>query len=164
MFENRSADYTDILHEYFVPRESLSTFVADLREIVPRHQADLLNITIRSVDVDEDTLLRYADRPVFSFVMLFNQPRTTEGDRRMQLMTIELINAALRAGGRYYLPYRLHATAEQFRLAYPQADKFFEWKHKFDPHDRFVNQFYLQYRPRVAHPADPRTSAPLQTP
>lgn len=145
VFENRSADSTDILHEYFVPREGLDGFVAALREIIPRHQGDLLNVTVRHVDVDTDTFLRYADRPLFSFVMLFHQQRSDEADRRMQAMTQELIAASLETGGRYYLPYRLHATAEQFRRAYPQADEFFGRKRRYDPEGLFENRFSLKY-------------------
>ncbi len=46
----------------------------------------------------------------------------------MEALTRELIDAALACGGRYYLPYRLHATPEQFRAAYPQAERFFKLK------------------------------------
>nr|WP_197998692.1 FAD-binding oxidoreductase [Gimesia aquarii] len=145
VFENRSADYTDILHEYFVPRQGLVPFVEDLRTIVPRHKQDLLNVTIGSIDTDEDTFLRYADQPLFAFVMLFHQPRSEEGDTQMQAMTVELIDAVLQAGGRYYLPYRLHATTEQFHIAYPQAKQFFTLKRTYDPQELFQNQFYLKY-------------------
>ncbi len=147
VFENRSADYTDILHEYFVPRAGLVQFVEDLRTIVPRHKQDLLNVTIRKIDTDEDTFLRYADQPLFAFVMLFHQPRTEDGDTQMEDMTVELIDAALQAGGRYYLPYRLHATTEQFHSAYPQAKQFFTLKKVYDPRELFQNQFYRKYNP-----------------
>lgn len=145
IFENRSADHTDILHEYFVTRQALPRFVEDLRRIIPRHNANLLNVTVRFIDVDHDTFLRYADRPVFSLVMLFYQPRTDQADREMEAMTVELIDAALRAGGRYYLPYRLHGTVNQFCQAYPQAGEFFALKRYYDPDELFRNQFYLKY-------------------
>ncbi|WP_417386184.1 FAD-binding oxidoreductase [Gimesia sp.] len=145
VFENRSADYTDILHEYFIPRAGLTEFTTALREIIPRHHQDLLNVTIRQVDVDEDTFLRYADQSLFSFVMLFSQPRSDKGDRQMKKLSIELIDAAIQAGGRYYLPYRLHATPQQFHRAYPQAKQFFALKRVYDPQELFQNQFYLKY-------------------
>ena len=63
----------------------------------------------------------------------------------MAAMTRDLIDAALDLGGRYYLPYRLHATADQFRRAYPQAAPFFALKRKYDPKELFQNQFYLTY-------------------
>ena len=150
IYENRSAGSTDILHEYFVPREGLPQFVEDLHRIVLRHKADLLNVTIRHIDTDADTFLRYADRPMFSFVMLFDQPRTPQGDAAMQAMTRELIDAALQAQGRYYLPYRLHASVEQFHRAYPRAREFFDLKRKYDPQELFQNQFSRMYDDRSA--------------
>ena len=145
VFENRSADSTDILHEYFLPPEALDAFMEQLRSTIPRHHGDLLNVTIREVLRDDDTVLRYADRDMLALVMLFNQPRTSSGDDAMAAMTRELIDAALRLGGRYYLPYRLHATIDQFRAAYPQASRFFELKRRYDPHQVFQNSFYMKY-------------------
>jgi hypothetical protein len=97
------------------------------------------------VHEDTDTFLRYADRELFALVMLFNQARTPNADSRMEAMTRELIDAALEADGRYYLPYRLHATNDQFAKAYPQAAEFFERKRHYDPEEIFQNQFYLKY-------------------
>lgn len=144
-FANRSKETTDILHEYFVPRESVPGFVMDLQSIIPDYDNDLLNVTIRSVEEDQDTLLRYADQQMFSFVMLFNQHRTEQADEFMQKMTQEIITSVLKRNGRYYLPYRLHASQEQFRQAYPQYSEFFTLKRKHDPQELFVNKFYLKY-------------------
>ena len=105
----------------------------------------MLNVTVRSVDTDSDTFLRYADQQMFAFVMLFSQPQTSEADAQMEAMTGELIEAALSSRGRYYLPYRLHASPEQFHRAYPQAKEFFVLKRKYDPDELFQNQFYLKY-------------------
>jgi len=83
--------------------------------------------------------------------MFFSQPRTEAADTEMQAMTGELVDAVLQADGRYYLPYRLHATPAQFRRAYPQADEFFNLKRQYDPQELFQNQFYRKYgKPSVA--------------
>ena len=147
-FQNRSAESTDILHEYFVPRTRIGEFLNALRRIVPEHNGNLLNVTVRSVDTDEDTFLRYADRPMFALVMLFQQPRTAAGDDAMEAMTQEMIETALSLEGRYYLPYRLHATVDQFHRAYPQAQDFFERKRQYDPDELFQNRFYEKYKKR----------------
>jgi FAD/FMN-containing dehydrogenase len=147
VLQERTAERVDILHEYFVPEGEVAGFLARLRAIIPRHKADLLNITVRYVERDEDTVLRYAETNVYSFVMLFNQPRTLEADAAMAALTRELIEAALASKGRYYLPYRLHATPEQFHKAYPRADHFFERQRHFDPAGLFQNQFSLRYGP-----------------
>ena len=145
VFQNRSAESTDILHEYFVPRDGIVQFVDALRRIIPAHGGDLLNVTVRYVDTDTDTFLRFADEPVFALVMLFNQRTTAAANAQMRAMTQEMIDAVLAAGGRYYLPYRLHATLDQFRRAYPKAEEFFELKRKYDPDELFQNRFYLKY-------------------
>jgi len=100
---------------------------------------------VRNVLRDPDTVLRYAESDVYSFVLLFNQPRTEEADRAMEKMTQDLIDAVLAVGGRYYLPYRLHATKEQFDKAYPQARAFFAAKRRYDPDEIFQNEFYRKY-------------------
>ncbi len=145
IFQNRTAGTTDILHEYFIPPRNIESFVVDLRNIIPRHGGNLLNVTVRSMERDDDSFLRYADQRMFSLVMLFNQPRTPEGEAQMEALTRKLIDASLAAGGRYYLPYRLHATREQFQRAYPQAAEFFRRKLQHDPDELFQNQFYLKY-------------------
>ena len=136
---------TDILHEYFLPNDGAPSFLKQAKKIIRAHHANLLNVTVREVQTDNDTFLRYADQPMIAFVMFFSQRRTASAERDMEQLTRELIDAALHSGGRYYLPYRLHALAEQFRAAYPQSGEFFRLKQKYDPTDVFENEFYLKY-------------------
>lgn len=147
LYANRDPTRTDILQEYFVPRERLEEFLRRVRAIVPAHAADLLNVTLRDVRRDDDTLLRYADRDEMALVFFFSQLRTAEADGAMQRLTRELIDEALLAGGRYYLPYRLHATRSQFERAYPSHAAFFTLKRAVDPDEVFQNQFYRAYGP-----------------
>ncbi|HEX6885629.1 MAG TPA: FAD-binding oxidoreductase [Planctomycetota bacterium] len=143
--ENADPRGTDILQEYFLPPEHLLRFLETLRAAVPRHGVDLLNVTLRDVAADEDTLLRYADRPLLALVLFFHQERTAEADGRLGALTGELLDAALSLGGRHYLPYRLQATPEQFHAAYPRAAELFAAKRRLDPGERFVNKLYATY-------------------
>jgi FAD/FMN-containing dehydrogenase len=145
VYQEQNADRTDILHEYFLPAEKIEEFLIKARRIIPRHPVDLLNVTVRDLRADKDTFLRYADRDMFALVMLFNQPRTQAADETMRAFSSEMLDAVLDCGGRYYLPYRLHASPEQFRRAYPQAAEFFAKKRQHDPDGLFRNQFYLKY-------------------
>ena len=145
LFANHQQAETDILHEYFIPPAALPRFLEKCRQIFPQHQVDLLNVTVRNVRPDRDAFLRYADREMFGLVMLFNQQRNPADEAKMQALTRSLIEAALEVGGTYYLPYRLHATPEQFHRAYPQAERFFQLKRKYDPNEIFQNYFYLKY-------------------
>jgi FAD/FMN-containing dehydrogenase len=145
VFREQNAGRTDILHEYFVPPDRVPAFLERMRQILPRHNVDLLNVTVRNVLEDKDTFLRYADREMFAFVMLFNQERSEAADEAMAAATREMIDAALECGGRYYLPYRPHATVAQFRRAYSRAERFFEQKRSYDPMLLFQNQFFAKY-------------------
>jgi FAD/FMN-containing dehydrogenase len=146
LFENHKQAETDILHEYFIPPESLEAFLEKCRQIIPAHGADLLNVTVRNVYPDSDAFLRYADREMFGLVMLFHQQRTATDEAKMKALTQALVEAALEVGGRYYLPYRLHATPEQFHRAYPKATEFFQLKRKYDSNEILQNGFYTRYR------------------
>ena len=140
-FSDHSTNTTDILVECFVPPGQFEAFVKEMQDIIPANRGDLLNVTVRDVNEDHDTFLRYADKNMLSLVMLFSH----EGEVQMAKLTQDLIAAALKHGGRYYLPYRLHATPEEFAEAYPQAKAFFALKRKYDPDELFQNEFYLKY-------------------
>lgn len=145
VFQNRRAEMTDILHEYFVPAESFAKFVDRVRRIVPASGADLLNVTVRNVSADVDAFLAYATTDVFSLVMLFSQRRTPEAEATMQSVTRDLVDAALAEGGRYYLPYRLHPTKEQLLRAYPRWPELMERKRALDPDLVFQNELWRTY-------------------
>jgi hypothetical protein len=80
---------TDILHEYFLSRDGSVPFLRQARTIIRAHRADLLNVTVREVQTDSDTFLRYADQPMIAFVMFFSQRRAASADREMEQMTRE---------------------------------------------------------------------------
>jgi FAD/FMN-containing dehydrogenase len=145
VFANREAGSTDILHEYFVPRARLWDFAQAARAVIRRDQGNLLNVTVRDVRRDEHSALAYAREDVFGLVMLFVQERSVAGEERMQRMTRGLIDAALDAGGTYYLPYRLHATGEQLRRAYPAWDEVVAAQRRHDPKGVFRNGLYQRY-------------------
>lgn len=84
LYVDHSPQSTDILHEYFVPRGQLAPFIDRIRPILQREHADLLNVTIRDVDADATTALRYARGDVWAVVMFFHQERTPAGDARME--------------------------------------------------------------------------------
>ncbi|GAA4010844.1 FAD-binding oxidoreductase [Allokutzneria multivorans] len=139
LFANAKSSKTDILHEYFIPRVRLAEFTRAARGIIKRTGADLLNATVRDVRRDERSALAYAQQDVFGLVMLFDQDRSSTGERDMRRMTESLIEAAIAVGGSFYLPYRLHATLDQLVKAYPMWESFVETKFRHDPHGVFRN-------------------------
>jgi len=64
----------------------------------------------------------------------------------LQRTTRELIDVALGVNGTYYLPYQLFYSSEQLRRAYPEIDRWFAAKRKYDPTSLLTNKFYEQYQ------------------
>ncbi|MDM4722196.1 FAD-binding oxidoreductase [Micromonospora sp. WMMA1363] len=145
VFADQSVETCDILHEYFVPHPALATFVAAAREIIQRSDENVLNVTVRDVRRDTRSALAYAREDMFGVVMNFRQQRTTEADARMRTLTRALIDAVLDVNGSFYLPYRLHATRDQLRRAYPGWDAAMAAKSRMDPKRVFRNALYDTY-------------------
>lgn len=145
LIENKDSLSTDILHEYFIPESNFVQFIEDVKPIFLNSNIDLLNITLRRVEKDNDAFLNYARESVYGFVLLFNQKLTPEQESEMHLLTNNLVDAAIKNKGTYYLPYRLHISREKMRTVYPQADSFFALKLKYDSLEVFNNSFYAHY-------------------
>lgn len=146
--KNGLAGETDILHEYFVPRDRFVPFVDGLRDAVRAGGVTLLNASVRVVHA-EDTVLTYAPTDMFAIVLYVNQTVDARGHGRMRRLTGELIDLAARHGGTFFLPYQLHYSAEQLARAYPRIGDFFAAKRRWDPDGLFTSTFHDRYAPRA---------------
>ena len=124
---------TDILHEYFVPPARFAEFIAACRRIIPPAKTEFLNVTLRYVAPDTDSVLAFAPQERIAAVMSFSQMTSPEGETDMLQTTEKLIDAVAGLGGAFYLPYRLHARRDQVRAWYRNADAFAEAKRRYDP-------------------------------
>lgn len=136
---------TTVLNEYFVPVNQLVPFVKGLRDIVNRNNVNMINVSIRYVPKNTDTLLTYAPQDSFALVCYINIPNVSKKFDFSQVWTQQLIDLAVSLGGTYYLPYQLHATPEQLHKAYPRFDEFVAVKKKYDPRDAFSNELLKKY-------------------
>ena len=143
--DDRDPLRTDILHEYFVSPDRFAEFVALCQEIIPSSFQELLNITLRFVDTDRDSVLAYATEPRIAAVMLFSQEKTMRAEADMARMTARLIDGVLAIGGTYYLPYRPHASVAQFQQGYPRVAEFLQVKRETDPSLTFRNGLWHNY-------------------
>ena len=143
--DDRDPTRTDILHEYFVPPERFVDFVIACREVIPASYQEMLNITLRYVRPDPESVLSYAPGPRIACVMLFSQETTARAEADHVRMTRDLIDRTLEIGGTYYLPYRPHATVDQLARGYPRAPEFVARKLDLDPDRLFRNGFWETY-------------------
>jgi FAD/FMN-containing dehydrogenase len=147
--DDRDPARTDILHEYFVAPARFSDFVTACQEVIPASYQQLLNITLRFVDSDVDSVLAYAPQPRLAAVLLFSQEKTVRGEADMARMTHTLIERVLDLGGTYYLPYRPHASLDQLTRGYPRAAEFAARKRAIDRDLLFRNQLWDGYLSRL---------------
>ena len=140
-----SSSRTDVLQEYFVPIQDFAPYIDDLRNLLEGEHLNLLNITIRYVNHDEDAVLSYAKEDMFSLVLLINEGRSQEDVKKTTEIVQKMIDITLAHHGSYYLPYYSYPSKLEFEEAYPRANEFFVKKEKYDPNDTFVNMFYKEY-------------------
>ncbi len=137
---------TDILHEYFIPPERFNDFIKACQDIIPKYKSvEFLNVTVRYVAEDKQSVLAYAPTRRISAVMSFSQKTTPEEEGKHLQMTEELIERVHAIGGSYYLPYRLHARQDQFEKGYPEFARFIERKKHYDPGLLFQNALWQNY-------------------
>ncbi|MGM7666322.1 FAD-binding oxidoreductase [Microbacterium sp. A93] len=142
--QNRLPQYTDVLHEYFLPPDQIVPFLDELRTQLGSHDAQLLSASIRSVH-REDIILDYAQGERFSVVLYLSQEVSDKGSADMASLTRALVESSLDFGGTFYLPYQQHYTREQVAQAYPRLEEFSATKRRYDPELRFQNSFSARF-------------------
>lgn len=141
---NSLKDDTDILHEYFIPRDQFTSYIDGVRGIMQENDVNLLNASIRVVH-KEDNFLNYAPEEMFSLVLYINQRTDAKSNERIGVVTRALIDLTAQHGGRFFLPYQLHYTDEELEESYPEIRSFFAEKGRYDPDRRLTNTFYEKY-------------------
>ncbi|BDT61404.1 FAD-binding protein [Massilia varians] len=136
---------TYVLQEYFIPVRHFAAYARAMAATIRQHDALVLNVSVRHSPADSTSLLPWAKEEVFSFVVYYKQRTHAASRRRVAEWTRATIDTALAFGGRYYLPYQLHATRAQFDRAYPEADALRAIKRSVDPDGRFSNELWARY-------------------
>ncbi|NOV02096.1 FAD-binding oxidoreductase [Paenibacillus planticolens] len=144
--EYRHAGSNDILQEYFIPVKEFAGFVDDMRTVLQTEKLNLLNITVRYVNHDEEAALSYATDDMFALVCLFNVPLSKVGQDRVRSGIQKVLDRVIEHQGSYYLPYIAYPRLDQFRTVYPRYAEFFQKKEQYDPDHVFMNYFYTDYK------------------
>ncbi|CAM4204299.1 FAD-binding protein [Bacillus luti] len=143
--EYENPNRTEVLQEYFVPVDSFTEYIDDLRTILSEEELNLLNITIRYVEKNENAVLSYAKDDMFALVLLINQGRSENEIKKTEGIIRKMIDVTLKYHGSYYLPYYSYPMKDQLKKAYPRIEEFLQKKKDIDPEERFVNLFYREY-------------------
>ena len=134
-----------VLQEYFIPYKHVYEFIQELKTASKKYNINLLNLTARHVNADNESFLSYSPVPTCAFVLYMSVDKNEAAYANVVEYGHTLIDTACSFGGTYYLPYQLIASKEEVRRVYPQFDQFIALKKKYDPQEIFVNQLYLKY-------------------
>ena len=109
-------------------------------------EMNLLAITIRYIEKNEEPFLSYSQNKQFSIMISSNIPISKEGKEKSIRTTRKLVDLAIQCSGVYYLTYQRFPSKSQMKRAYPMIDKFFEMKRYYDKDELFMNKFYKHYK------------------
>ena len=142
----RDRSRTDILHEYFVPPERFGEFVDACQAIIPRSSLEFLNVTLRYVGPDADSVLAFAPERRIAAVMSFSQPMHSGGGGRDGARDRSADRA--RHCHRRQLsicPTGCMRAASRWPGPIPTSERFVERKRHYDPHLLFRNAMWQAY-------------------
>lgn len=131
-----------LIGEMFVPPPALPEFLNHARHTLRTHNVEDIYGTIRSVQPDTTTFLKYATQPYASIIFNLRTVHTYDGINRTAAAFKALQQSALDLGGTFYLTYHRHHTKEQLLKAYPQLPMFLNLKKTYDPACRLASDWH----------------------
>ena len=135
----------EMITEVYVPRDSLVSFLGDVRTDFRQSRADLIYGTIRLIERDNESLLAWARQPWACVIFNLHVTPTDAGMAKAARDFRGLIDRGLQYGGSYYLTYHRWATPAQLRRCHPRFDDFVALKRRVDPELRFQSDWYRHY-------------------
>lgn len=141
---------TEMITEIYVPRARLTDFMTAVADDFRAHDTDVIYGTIRLIERDEESFLRWATDRWACIIFNLHTVHTPEGREQSAGAFRRLIDRAIERGGSFYLTYHRWATREQVETCYPQFSEFLRLKREHDPDERFQSEWYRHYRDLLA--------------
>jgi FAD/FMN-containing dehydrogenase len=141
---------SEMITEIYVPRPRLEDFMDEARADFRKHGTNVFYGTIRLIERDEETFLRWAREPYACIIFNLHVDHSAEGKERAAGEFRRLIDMAIKRDGSYYLTYHRWATRQQVERCYPQMPEFLRLKRQYDPQERFQSDWYRHYRAMFA--------------
>ena len=137
---------SEMITELYVPLAELPAFMAKASDTLRRENANVIYGTIRLIEEDDMTYLRWANQRYACIVFNLHVDHTEEGIAQAADAFRGLIDDANSFSGSFFLTYHRWATDEQVKRAYPQFGEFLALKQKHDPDGVFASDWYEHYR------------------
>jgi FAD/FMN-containing dehydrogenase len=117
-----------------------------VRRAIKRTGANVVYGTVRLIEAEEETLLRWARQDYACVIFNLLVEHTPDGLDQGKAQFQALIDCALNEGGSYYLTYHRWARRDQALRAYPEFPRFLRRKQHYDPRGLFDSDWHRHYR------------------
>ena len=137
---------SEMISELYVPRTRLADFMEEVRADFLHNDTNVFYGTIRLIERDDETFLRWARERYACIVLNLHIDHTPGAILRAGDAFKRLIDMAIARDGSYYLTYHRWARRDQVEHCYPQFPEFLRLKKNYDPLERFQSDWYRHYR------------------
>jgi FAD/FMN-containing dehydrogenase len=141
---------TEMITEIYIPRSALINFMEEARRKLREQKANLVYGTVRLVEKDDESFLRWAREPWACVIFNLHIVHDSAGLAAAQKAFRMLIDVGIAAGGSYYLTYHRWATRQQVETCYPQFREFLAHKLQHDPAETFQSDWYRHHKRLLA--------------
>jgi FAD/FMN-containing dehydrogenase len=137
---------SEMITELYVPPDRLAAFMEAARTLLRRRRAHVIYGTVRLIERDDETMLRWARDRCACIVFNLHVEHTPDAVADAADAFRALIDLAIGENGSYYLTYHRWARRDQVERCYPQIGAFLAAKRRFDPGELFQSDWYRHYR------------------
>jgi len=130
----------------YLPPERLEDFLGEARAHTLAWRIPIAKVEVRRTQAEAQTRLRWAQRPYAAVALHLRQPRSLGGNVRTAQMQRTLVEAAISRGGSFELATSTFVSREHVMHCYPMMTAFFAEKRRYDPGERFENEWTRRYR------------------
>ena len=136
----------DLILEVYVPRNELISLLEEARRILLAAGTPLIYGTVRFTEQDKDSFLAWAKKRYACVIFSPHTSGETQALRKTGEVCRQIIRAANKRSGSFYLTYNRFATRDELASAYPQFPEFLNLKKQYDPREIFQSDWYKFYK------------------
>jgi len=136
----------DLILEVYVPRNELISLLEEARRILLTARTPLIYGTVRFTEQDKDSFLAWAKKRYACVIFSPHTSGETQSLKKTGEVCRQIIRAANKRGGSFYLTYNRFATRDELASAYPQFPDFLNFKKQHDPRESFQSDWYKYYK------------------
>ena len=134
--------------EFLVPPDRLDAVLESFKDFAAERRIGLERISVRRLQPERETLLRWATREWAQVTLRYSMRRTLSACVHATEIEGRLLDTVLAAGGSFRIVAWPHAGVAQLQHCYPKLAEFIARKKRLDPAERLQNAWYR----RVAAP------------